>query len=126
MVESYLLKLLDDLSKTLSWGISMFRTRKSDLIDNARWLGILGSVVLLAVSLRGNYLGLVDSVEVLRLSAISLLLGIVDAGTLTTLAYILDPLIGDVFGLFGLRTVLSGLALFALPKWMYSYFRGIR
>jgi hypothetical protein len=118
--------ILKDLLNTLKWGISMFRTRKSDLINSTQAVGIAALIILIVVSISGNYLGLVDSIEVLKLTVISLLLGFVDAATLTTVAYILDPLIGDVFGVFGLRAVLSGLALFALPKWMYNYLRGIR
>lgn len=102
----------------------MFRTRKADLISSGSSGSLLG--LLAIVAMVGLELGYANPNDLLQLSGITLLVTAVDAGTLLTVSYVIDPLLGDVFGLFGLRAILTTLAVLALPGWMLNYFCGIR
>ncbi len=113
-----------DLFQTVKWGKSMFSSRKADLISSGGGASLLW--ILVAVGLLGLELGYANNLDILQLSGITVLIAGMDTGTLLTFSYIFDPLIGDVFGLFGLRAVLTFLAILSLPGWMVSYFRGIR
>jgi len=110
--------------QTLKWGSSMFRTRKADLISSGGGRSFLGMLAIAA--LVGIELGYANPRDLIELSGITLLVTAIDTGTLLSISYVIDPLLGDVFGLFGLRAVLTSLAALALPGWMLSYFRGIR
>lgn len=113
-----------DLLQTLNWGTSMFSSRKADLISSGGGASLLW--ILVVAGLLGLELGYANNLDLIRLSGITLLFAGMDTGTLLTFSYFFDPLIGDVFGLFGLRAVLTLLAILSLPGWMVSYFRGIR
>ncbi len=101
----------------------MFRTRKADLISSGGGGSLLGLLALIAMI--GLEFGYANPSDLLQLSGITVLLTAVDTGTLLTVSYVIDPLLGDVFGLFGLRAFLTTVAMLSLPGWMLRYFRGI-
>ena len=113
-----------DILQTLKWGKSMYSTRKRDLISGGG--GGLLLMLLLTFVLVGRKMGFASDLDLLQMTGITLLFAAMDTSTLLTFSYFFDPLIGDVFGIFGLRAVLTTLAVLALPGWMINYFLGIR
>lgn len=113
-----------DLLQTVKYGMSMYSSRKGDLISSGGSKILL--LVLISVVIVARQFGVGSNLDLAQISGITLLIAGMDTGTLLTFSYFFDPLIGDVFGMFGLRAVLTLVAVLTLPGWMISYFRGIR
>ncbi|WP_177209232.1 hypothetical protein [Natronobacterium haloterrestre] len=54
------------------------------------------------------------------------MIGAVDLVLLLDFSILLDPLIGDILGLAGLRNLLTGLAVFGFGGPVVNYFKAIR
>lgn len=118
--------LLEDLWQTGKFAVGYYRGDKTTLISRGIDSVSPLLLVLIGVSVVGHHYGVVSAADLLRVLGISALIGGIDLALVMNLSLVFDFLIGDIFGLVGLRNLLTGLAALGLGGPVVNYFRAIR
>jgi hypothetical protein len=118
--------LLGDLWQTGKFAVGYYRGDKGTLIS--RGIDEVSPLLffLVAALTVGHYYGVVPAADVFRVLGITAMIGAVDLTLILDFSILLDILIGDIFGLAGLRNLLTGLAVFGLGGPVVNYFKAIR
>ncbi|WP_313694134.1 hypothetical protein [Halorarum halobium] len=118
--------LPEDLWQTGKFAVGYYRGDKTSLIS--RGIDAVSPLLLILVVAFGigHYHGIVSAADLLRVLGVTALIGAIDLTLILDLSIILDFLIGDIFGLVGLRNLLTGLAALGLGGPVVNYFRALR
>lgn len=118
--------LLKDLLQTGKYAVGYYGSDKKTLIS--RGIESLYPILLLLLGawFIGNHIGFATQADLLRILGVTVLIGAVDLTLVLDFSLIFDLVIGDIFGILGLRNLITGLAILGISGPVVNYFKAIR